>query len=196
MEAISAWMDGELDEHDALQQLSRLRQDEKLAERWHAYHVIGDALRGEPILSREFEARLDARFVSEPTVLAPRRSASRRATTYALSAAASLAAVAVVGWMAFYQNPLAPQSELAGAPGPLPSLAIPAAAPQFAGTSNALPSVAIPAAAAQLASVPSDGRMDEYLIAHQGFSPSTEIQGLAPYIRGVSATRPRPGTGR
>jgi hypothetical protein len=29
--------------------------------------------------------------------------------------------------------------------------------------------------------------MNEYLIAHQEFSPSTEIQGLAPYIRGVSS---------
>jgi hypothetical protein len=32
--------------------------------------------------------------------------------------------------------------------------------------------------------------MNEYLIAHQEFSPSTEIQGLAPYIRSVSGARP------
>jgi hypothetical protein len=31
--------------------------------------------------------------------------------------------------------------------------------------------------------------MNEYLIAHQEFSPSTEIQGLAPYIRSVSSSR-------
>jgi hypothetical protein len=32
--------------------------------------------------------------------------------------------------------------------------------------------------------------MNEYFLAHQGFSPSTAIQGLAPYIRTVSASRP------
>jgi sigma-E factor negative regulatory protein RseA len=70
--------------------------------------------------------------------------------------------------LAFFNNPLAPQPDLAQAPITLP----PAAAP-----------------AEQLASVPSDGKMNEYLIAHQEFSPSTEIQGLAPYIRGVSSAR-------
>jgi hypothetical protein len=30
--------------------------------------------------------------------------------------------------------------------------------------------------------------MNEYLLAHQGFSPSTAIQGLAPYIRSVATT--------
>ena len=174
MEKISAWMDGELDQHDALQQLSRLKRDEELAQGWHAYHVIGDALRGEPVLSRGFESRLGVRLAEEPTVLAPRPGVSRRVTTYAWSAAASLAAVALVGWMAFYKNPLAPQSELATAPSTLPSVVVPVSPPQ-------------------LASVPSDGKMNEYLIAHQEFSPSTEIQGLAPYIRGVSTTQPATG---
>lgn len=194
MEKFSAWMDGELDDHDALQQLARLKSDEELIRQWRAYHVIGDALRGEPILTSSFEGRLAARLANEPTVLAPRFSAPRRVRTYALSAAASLAAVALVGWMAFSRNPLTPQSELAGTPNALPTVAVPVAAPQFAGVPNALPSVAVPAAAPQLANVPSDGKMNEYLIAHQEFSPSTAIQGLAPYIRGVSTTRP--GTGR
>jgi len=35
--------------------------------------------------------------------------------------------------------------------------------------------------------------MNEYLMAHQGFSPSTAIQGLAPYIRTVSATHTTKG---
>jgi hypothetical protein len=32
--------------------------------------------------------------------------------------------------------------------------------------------------------------MNEYLLAHESFSPSTALQGLAPYIRSVAATRP------
>jgi hypothetical protein len=35
--------------------------------------------------------------------------------------------------------------------------------------------------------------MNEYLIAHQEFSPSTAIQGLAPYIRSVSSAQPVQG---
>ncbi|MGZ5257650.1 MAG: hypothetical protein ACXWC0_08435, partial [Burkholderiales bacterium] len=49
--------------------------------------------------------------------------------------------------------------------------------------------VAATPVSASLASVSSEGHMNEYLLAHQGFSPSTAIQGLAPYMRSVSATR-------
>jgi hypothetical protein len=35
--------------------------------------------------------------------------------------------------------------------------------------------------------------MSEYLIAHQEYSPSTAIQGLAPYIRTVSGAQPAAG---
>ena len=170
MDKISALMDGELDDRQAREQLVRLKQDDELIGCWHAFHVIGDALRGEPVLSQGFNRRLSDRLNGEPTVLAPQRRAVKRMTTYALSAAASVSAVALVGWIAFVSNPFAPQPELAKAPA----------------AATVLPSAAPPA---QLASVPSDGTMNEYLIAHQGFSPSTSIQGVAPYIRTVSGVR-------
>lgn len=168
MEKISELMDGELEAREARRQLARIRQDEALAHCWHTFHLIGDALRGERALSQDVSQRLATRLAGEPTVLAPQHRALKRITTYALSAAASLSAIALVAWMAFFNNPLAPQTELATAPTTPP----PAAAP-----------------ATQLTSVPSDGQMNEYLIAHQEFSPSTAIQGLAPYIRSVSGTQ-------
>jgi len=171
MEKISELMDGELDKHQSRQQLIRLKQDEDLHQCWRTFHLIGDALRGERALSHDFDRRIVTRLAGEPTVLAPHRSMTKRVTTYALSAAASLSAVALVGWVAFVNNPVAPQPELAKAP--------------------SLPAVTAPSA--QLASVPSDGRMNEYLIAHQEFSPSTAIQGVAPYIRSVSAIQPVKG---
>jgi sigma-E factor negative regulatory protein RseA len=164
MDKISALMDGELDERQAREQLARLKAEQDLARCWQTFHLIGDALRGDQALSHRFDQRLTARLAEEPTVLAPRRSTARRAVAYALSAAASLAAVALVAWVALVNNPLAPQPEIAKAPA--------AATPP-----------------AQLASVPSDGKMNEYLIAHQEFSPSTALQGLAPYIRTVSSTQ-------
>jgi len=168
MDKISEWMDGELKEHEARRQVERLKQDTGLHHCWATFHLIGDVMRGERALTRNFERRLTERLAGEPTVLAPRPQTARRYTTYALSAAASLSAVAVVGWLAFF-NPLAPQPEIAQVPTPSPA---------------AVPAEPI------LANVPSDGTMNEYLIAHQEFSPSTEIQGLAPYIRSVSGTRP------
>jgi sigma-E factor negative regulatory protein RseA len=170
MEKISALIDGELEGREAQQQFARLKQHHELAHCWATFHLIGDAMRGERSLSQGFGERLTLRLAGEPTVLAPRTVASRRFVAYALSAAASLSAVALVGWMALFNNPLAPQPDLAQAP-------------------NTTPPAATPTPSAQLASVPSEGRMNEYLIAHQEFSPSTEIQGLAPYIRGVSSTR-------
>jgi sigma-E factor negative regulatory protein RseA len=175
MERISSLMDGELDAHQAGQELNRLKNDPEALADWEAFHLIGDAMRGDCVVSRQFSARLHERLAGEPTVLAPRRSpAPPRVATYAWSAAASFSAVALVGWMAFY-SPLSPQPQLATAP-----QAVPVAAS----------STSAPAAQVELASVPSEGRMNEYLIAHQEFSPSTAIQGLAPYIRSVSATQP------
>lgn len=168
MNRVSEWMDGELSGHQTREQLTRVKQDAELHHCWDTFHLIGDVMRGEPALSREFERRLAARLASEPAVLAPRPHVATRFATYALSAAASVSAVALVGWIAFFNNPLAPQPDLAQAPTTPPPAAVPAE---------------------QLASVPSDGAMNEYLIAHQEFSPSTEIQGLAPYIRGVSGSR-------
>ena len=179
MDKISALMDGELDEQQAREQFSRLNRDENLAGSWHTFHRIGDALRGDPELSRDFGGRLAARLKDEPTVLAPRHSPVRRFTTYALSAAASLSAIGLVGWVALGGDPQTPQpAQVAKA---IPAAVSPVVAP-------AAPVVTL-VPPPQLASVPNDGTMNEYLIAHQGFSPSTSIQGVAPYIRGVSATQ-------
>jgi sigma-E factor negative regulatory protein RseA len=164
MDKISALMDGELDARQTDQQFARFKQDAQARECWDTFHLIGDAMRGER--SVFLATRVSERLAQEPTVLAPRRTPARakRVTAYALSAAASLAAVALVGWVAL--NGLVE-------PQPAPVVATRAAAP---------------APAPQPANHPSDGRMNEYLLAHQEYSPSTALQGLAPYIRTVSAT--------
>jgi sigma-E factor negative regulatory protein RseA len=164
MDKISALMDGELDARQAPEQFGRFKQDGELVECWQTFHLIGDSMRGDHALSPAFNRRMAERLDAEPTVLAPQRSiAPKRIVTYALSAAASVAAVALVGWVAFVSNPIATQQEIAKAPVAAPS--------------------------PQLASVPSDGKMNDYLIAHQEFSPSTSIQGVAPYIRTVSSSQ-------
>lgn len=175
MDKISALMDGELDERQTEREFARVKQQGELRETWDIFHLIGDALRGERLLATELSRRFSERLALEPTVLAPRRRRARRTATYVLSAAASLAAVALVAWAAVSLTQTAtPQAEVASAPA-APAVLSPRAPPP------------------QVASVPDEGRTSEYLLAHQGVSPSTAIQGVAPYIRSVSAGQPSKG---
>lgn len=169
MDGISALMDGELDEHPARQVFDKLKDDPELRERWETYHLISDALKGEPLLSSAgFSAAFAERLKAEPTVLAPKRSVltPRRVTTYALSAAASVSAAALVAWVALS--------------GP----------DQNTGSLVAENSAKAPAPLVIPASVSSDSSMNQYFLLHQGVSPSSEFQGVAPYIRSVSAVSP------
>jgi sigma-E factor negative regulatory protein RseA len=158
-EKLSAWMDGELEDQQARQLPQGLKRDAELRGIWDCYHLIGDALRGVqgPNLCPEICARLDA----EPTVLAPpRRSTAVQLRRYALSAAASIAAIAFVGWMALsgiQQDPV-----------------------RIAAT---------PAAEVKPGAVPAGEVANDYLLAHQRYSPSNAMQGLAPYVRTVSEER-------
>lgn len=163
MDRISALMDGELDDHQAKELIRRLKQEEGLLDHWSTFHLIGDALRGESLLSAGFSERLRSRLAQEPTVLAPRR-AVKKFAAYALPAAASLAAVAVVGWMALFDNSSKPQPAI-----------------------SALPTSPATQVQAPLPNVPGDSKLNEYLMAHQEFSPSTALQGVAPYVRTVSS---------
>ena len=184
MDRISALMDGELDELDGQREIARLKTNEELRSCWDEFHLVRDALRGEPLLSSGFNEKLSRRLSAEPTVLAPRRipSRPRRVITYAMSAAASVAAVAFVVMAALGPTggQIGPVAEKADQP-----------KPQLA-TLQA-PQAAMPPPVVQPASVPVDGRMNAYLLAHEGFSPSTTLQGVVPYIRTVSASRPAGG---
>ena len=156
---ISALMDGELDERTAAETLQALGRAEAL-EAWRTYHLIGDAMRETGPLSAAFSERTLARIAVEPTILAPGRIAREPRKWVALSAAASLAAVALVGWLAF--APQQTSAPLAQAPSPK-SLA-----------------------PAKPALVPLPSGTEDYLLAHQAFSPRVSIQGMAPYVRTVS----------
>lgn len=184
MESISVLMDGELSVLEAEREIARIKEDKERRECWESFHLVGDALRGEKWHSPGFSEAFASRLTAEPTVLAPRRrfglsSQPRRLTTYALSAAASLSAAALVAWVAIAPNaPLGIQADATRSGGGQ-------SVTQDLASASTLKPGSLP-----LANVASEGRMNEYLLAHQGFSPSTTLQGLAPYIRSVSATRP------
>ncbi|MGH8750294.1 MAG: hypothetical protein ACREUV_01160, partial [Burkholderiales bacterium] len=80
----------------------------------------------------------------------------------ALSVAASLAAIAMVGWVVLQNYTDKPTENLA------------------ARQSSAQ------AMLASLPKYPLNSNVNEYLLAHQEFSPSTTMQGVASYVRTVS----------
>src|SRR5471032_2807355 len=101
---ISALMDGELMQGELAEPLRALREEGEALEAWRTYHLISDSLQDTRILSSGFSARFAERLALEPTILAPasvRQQPVKRPYRAQLSAAASLAAVALVSWLAF-----------------------------------------------------------------------------------------------
>lgn len=104
-----------------------------------------------------YVAKVSERLAAEPTVLAPpRREASGKRTQIALSAAAGAAGIALVAWMAL--PALRPEPQQVAVTPPAPAI------------------VATPAAVG----------VENYLLAHQSYSPAGAMQGVAPYVRTVS----------
>lgn len=160
-ETLSAWMDSELSGEQARPLLPQLKHDAELRRNWDCYHLIGDALRG--VQGSDLCARVCARLDAEPTVLAPqRRGMPEKLPWTALSLAASMAAVALVAWMAL--------------PGTQPD-------------SVQLAAVPAPAPEVRQAAVPAGEGAKDYLLAHQRYSPSSAMQGVAPYVRTVAEVR-------
>ncbi|HLX80678.1 MAG TPA: sigma-E factor negative regulatory protein [Burkholderiales bacterium] len=156
---ISALVDGELERHEAASPLDALGNDEAAREAWRTYNLIGDAMRDTRMLSAGFAGRVAARLAEEPTVMAPSRLSwrSERPRWQLLSAAASLAAVAMVtsAWY-LLQDGAAPAPRIAQVAAPVAQVSPPDSA-------------------------------NDYLYAHQGYSPRNSLQGVAPYVRMVSS---------
>lgn len=163
-ERISALMDGEVDEPELAQDLVHLRSNGDLRRTWDTYHLIGDTLRGHaaPALA----AKVSQRLAGEPTVLAPqRRAPSRKIAQLAFSAAAGAAGVVLVAWLALPGLRPEPQQVAASSPrGAPPAASVTAVTPVAVGVEN-------------------------YLLAHQSFSPAGAMQGVAPYVRTVADER-------
>src|SRR3954471_16746232 len=101
-EQISALMDGELEGHAADQAIAARRAGGEALETWRLYHLIGDGMRDTRELSAGFRPPVTEPVPAEPTVLTPGRlPGPTPVRRFAYAAAASLAALALVGWLAF-----------------------------------------------------------------------------------------------
>lgn len=171
-------MDGELDETAAGAAIETVQREGEAGEAWRTYHLIRDAMTDTRLLSAGFDARLAKRLAAEPTVLAPpaRRAAVTKpeARRWLPMAAAASAAFALVGWMAFAPQPAVAPQQVAVASKPV------AAATKPVEAAKEQPRV-VP--------TPIPVSANDYLLAHQGFSPRVSLQGMAPYVRSVSSER-------
>jgi sigma-E factor negative regulatory protein RseA len=153
---ISALMDGELFEDQADAFLDKLKRNPEAQQDWEHYHLIGDALRQPDHICKSFEKSFHERLLAEPTVIAPYNRTSQRVRNFALSAVASVMALALVAWLSL---------QVGSEP-----------APQVASVQqNNISSVR-----------PVSSQADDYLLAHQEFSPSADVHGAASYIHAVA----------
>jgi sigma-E factor negative regulatory protein RseA len=154
---ISALMDGEMFEDQADVFLDKLKRHPETQQDWENYHLIGDALRQPDHICKSFGKSFHERLQAEPTVIAPYNNrASQRTRNFALSAVASVMALALVAWLSM---------QVGNEP-----------APQVASVQQDNISAIRPASV----------QIDDYLMAHQEFSPSADVHGAASYIHAVA----------
>jgi sigma-E factor negative regulatory protein RseA len=198
-EQVSAFADGELSESQSEAVLANLRALPGRAD-WDVYHQIGDVLRSEETsggLSAGFAARMAARLEAEPTIMAPvidvaQERAQKKNIGHGLSGvrrfampgfiAAAIAAVAMVGGPQLMVAMNGAPAKARLAPEPSQSMVASAShtvshASVIAASAPVENAVAVPSPPAQPSSggkevMLRDEGMDEYLMAHQRFSPS------------------------
>ncbi|MEC4721995.1 sigma-E factor negative regulatory protein [Noviherbaspirillum sp. CPCC 100848] len=202
-EQISAMADGEIPVEQLDGLLASLR-DKNAQEDWKLYHQIGDLLRSEDMnvrLSDDFSSRMSAMLDAEPTIVAPSsitgalkpshdvkaqdvsRPARGSARRWAVPGMAAAAAMAAVAFVATPQLMVAFKSAPEGAPASVASVSVAGNAPiEIAGGST--PQEAVMATSESGEVVVRDPRIDDYLFAHQRYSPS--VYSTAQYARSAT----------
>lgn len=174
-EQISVFVDNETAEGHVDVTLADLRQEQGRAT-WSLYHRIGDALRSDDLnghLSADFNARMFARLDAEPTIMAPpgKITAAIKEVSFKRFAMPGMAAAAVAV-AAFLTVPQMMTQTVATGPSGAGPVVVAAAEPKTI------------AVASQSGEVLRDPQIDEYLLAHQRFSPS--VYSTAQYARSAT----------
>lgn len=194
-EQLSILVDDELAEHDAV--LDRLRADPELQARWSRYHLIRDAITGhmpEQPLS-DIANRVSHAVAKEPVIIAPvhKRKRPKKQLTFIMKQVGGLAIAATVSAVAvlIVQHT---QDETSTTPTEIAAVQ-PQPQPQPQTTAQAqLQSQ--PQSSAQVRYVTDTSGLDTavqsklsgYLVNHNEYSVTGNMQGVLPYTRIVSET--------
>lgn len=194
-EQISALADGELTDSQVDIALAALTQPDGRAA-WETYHQIGDVLRSDEMdvsLSPNFAARMAARLAAEPTILAPIAVMTKQPQATPLAEEPDKAwfaeraikrfampgmVAAAVAAIAFVATPQLMVALKGGATNTAAPVMV-ASAPLSSHVHGASA-----AATVQAEVVLRDPHIDEYLLAHQRFSPS--LYSTAQYARSAT----------
>ncbi|HYD74828.1 sigma-E factor negative regulatory protein [Ramlibacter sp.] len=189
-ERISALADGRLQGEDFVRAVEAACADRAALASWHAYHLIGDALRSPDLAggtpTAAFLKRLSARLAQEPApqpepgpeLAAPVRSSAQAAANdgsfrwKVVAGMASVAAFAAVGWSVTGTDGFQPngaQSQLAAVPQQAPGTAL----------ARSEPGVMI-----------RDPRLDEMLAAHRQLGGASALQTPAGFLRNATFESP------
>lgn len=174
-EQLSSLIDGQLDSLALTRALDELAQDDDLRGTWSRYHLIGHALRGEPVSAdgERIAERVGRRIAVEKVTPLPVQGRRNRpawlgsAIGYALAASAAL--VAVFALPTLFDTPRGPDIQVA-----LQELPQAKRYVQDTGTrwSESQPAL--------------DSRLNSYLVNHQEYTPVAGVRGLLPYATFVS----------
>lgn len=190
-ELISALADGQLVDDELAQTMTWVASSQEARLTWHAYHVVGDALRSADLsdcgADRDFVERLRKRLaqvdppvnlasVTPVTVVADSRVRSANDAVLRwkwLAVAASFVTVAVLGWHVGSIDTGSPTQLAAGS----------VAAGQTALAGNAAVSAEPPV-------MLRDPRLDELLAAHRQFGGTSALQMPSGFLRNATFEQP------
>ncbi|MCX8085408.1 MAG: sigma-E factor negative regulatory protein [Rhodocyclaceae bacterium] len=182
---LSELFDGELDAERARAFIGIVARDEELRRDWEIYACLGDHLRDERLPETNLVAAVMARLKEEPVVLAPRPLRPQERQHPFLALAASVAGIAVVGWLALSGRPEAvlPAPTFSGQLAAAGKSTMPAAANRARLATPEASAVAAHGEAAALR-----GEIRELLLAHQMQASSFRLGDSTEHVRTVAAT--------
>jgi len=201
-EMASAFADGEISQNEADHLLTELYSDSELRERWHRYHLIGDALRKDlpTFMEADLSSRISKSLEQEATILAPKHSTADRIKPVYKKYKTSLAvaaSVSVVGFLSFFSMNTQPQNQpqIAALQAPIN---INLASSQSEHQSEQLRTsshVVLTADTNQALVVdriePNNPKLKSYILEHEYSTASAVRRGLPPGVRMVTFTNGR-----
>ena len=205
LQNLSALADGELDAAQAMRVCADWRIDAQVRSAWHAYHLIGDAMRSDelavdPARDSAFLQGLRARLAAEPVVLAPQPAEVR-------ADEAPLPSVRTVG-RASWRSWKGPAAVAAGVVAVAGVLVVTREAPPMSGPGDAIVQSAADQRALAAASLQSsdltgeaqtlvadgklirDARLERYFAAHKQFGGSSALGVPSGFLRAATMQTP------
>jgi sigma-E factor negative regulatory protein RseA len=172
-EHVSALVDGEIDDALLRPTLSALMSNSELSATWERYHLIGQALRGEPVRPdyRTIADRVRSQAAKERYL--PAESKPRRHRPSGLSPFVGAALAASAAFVAVFAVPPLFDATIGSTASSPATAQIPASTRQYQPSG--------PGQRWHLEQPELRSKLDRFLVNHQAYSPTSGLKGFLPY---------------